>query len=385
MRQLMTDKPVILVVDDQPLNGELLEAQLIPQGYEVIQAASGQEALEILTGRQVDLILLDVMMPSMNGFDVCRIVKRKTGYLPVIMITALGSRDSRLKGIESGADDFLSKPFDSTELKLKVKNLLKMKSLYDKVENSYQEIKALDDMKDSLTSFIVHDLRSPLTGIMGYLGLLTMSKKLEKQDLAYVERATKSVKVMTDMISNLLDMAKMENNEVAINGEECKIEEILASAIKAMAPMISEKNIHLADKTSETIAWVKVQRDLIERIAQNLLSNAIHYTPERGNIQIESELAEKTKTVLISVSDSGYGIPDEHKQKIFDKFATVETKEKRIRGSTGLGLTFCKLAVELHGGKIWVEDRPGGGSVFRFTLPLSGVKIGVDKAAATNS
>ena len=370
----MKDKPVILVVDDQPLNIELLEAHLVPQGYEIIKATSGEEALMKLAGNQIDLILLDVMMPSMNGYEVCRVLKQKAEYLPVIMITALGSRDSRLKGIESGADDFLSKPFDSTELKLKVKNLLKTKSLYDKVENSYREIKALDEMKDSLTSFIVHDLRSPLTGIMGYLGLLSMSKKLEKQDLVYVERATKSVKVMTDMISNLLDMAKMENNEVVINAEECKIAEILSSAIKAIAPMISEKNIHLSDKTSETNARVNVQRDLIERIAQNLLSNAIHYTPGKGNILIESELAEKSKSVRVSVSDSGYGIPNEHKQKIFDKFATVETKEKRIRGSTGLGLTFCKLAVELHGGKIWVEDRPGGGSVFRFTLPLSEIK-----------
>jgi two-component system, sensor histidine kinase and response regulator len=370
----MKDKPVILVVDDQPQNIELLEAHLVPQGYEIVKAANGEEALEKLSGNQIDLILLDVMMPGMNGYEVCRILKRETDYLPVIMITSLGDRDSRIRGIESGADDFLSKPFDSTELKLKIKNFLKTKFLYDKVEKSYREIKTLDELKDSLTSFIVHDLRSPLTSIKGYLDLLSMSNNLEEQDLADVENAKQSVKMMIGMISNLLDMAKMENNEMEINAEDCELEEIVSSAIRVMAPMLNEKAIHLFNKTNETNARVKVQRDLIERMVQNLLSNAIRYTPEQGNILIESELDEKSKLVVASVSDSGYGIPKEHQQKIFDKFATVEAKEKRIRGSTGLGLTFCKLAVELHGGKIWVEDRNGGGSIFRFTLPLSGVK-----------
>ena len=367
----MKDKPLILVVDDQPLNIELLEAYLVPQGYEIVKAASGQEALAKITDRPIDLILLDVMMPSMDGYEVCRILKKKAEYLPVIMITALGSRESRLKGIESGADDFLSKPFDSTELKLKVGNLIKIKILYDKVEKDFREIKALDEMKDSLTSFIVHDLRNPLTGITGYLGLLAMSAKLEAQDLEYVERATRSVKIMTDMISNLLDMMKMENNEVKIIAEECTVEEIVSSTIKTVAPLANEKSIHLIDKTDRTKARVNVQRDLIERILQNLLSNAIHYAPVNGEIVVESKMDAKAGMVTVCVSDNGSGIPKEHKHKIFNKYATVETKEKRIRGSTGLGLAFCKLAVELHGGKIWVDDRPGGGSVFCFTLPLS--------------
>lgn len=135
-------------------------------------------------------------------------------------------------------------------------------------------------------------------------------------------------------------------------------------------PLLNEKSLHFFDNTRETKARVKVQKDLIRRIVQNLLSNAIRYTPKQGSIWIGSELDEKSKLAMVSVSDSGDGIPGDYQQKIFDKFSTVETKENRIRGSTGLGLAFCKLAVELHGGKIWVEDRSGGGSIFRFTLPL---------------
>ena len=146
----------------------------------------------------------------------------------------------------------------------------------------------------------------------------------------------------------MLDMAKMENNEMAIKAENCELEEIVSSAIKAIAPMINEKGIHLSEKTYGENARVKIQRDLVERILQNLLSNAIHYTPAKGDIMIESEVDEKSQSAVVSVSDNGSGIPKEHQHKIFDKFATVESKEKRIRGSTGLGLTFCKLH-PLHG------------------------------------
>ena len=367
----MKDNPVILVVDDQPQNIELLEAHLVPQGYEIITATNGEEALKIVSGKKIDLILLDVMMPGMDGYEVCRILKQEADYMPVIMITSLGDRDSRIKGIESGADDFLSKPFDSTEMKLKIKNFLKTKSLYDKVKKSYREIKELDALKDNLTSFIVHDLRNPLAGIKCYLDLLSISNNLREQDLADVKTAKQSANLMMGMISNLLDMAKMENKEMAVNAEDCELEEIVSSAVKAIAHMIKQKAIHLSDKTN---ARVKIQKDLIGRVMQNLLSNAIRYMPEQGNILIESEVDEKSKSVMVSVSDSGYGIPKKYHQKIFDKFSTVETKEKRICGSTGLGLTFCKLAVELHGGKIWVEDRNGGGSIFRFTLPLASIK-----------
>ncbi|MEI6424597.1 MAG: response regulator [Lentisphaerota bacterium] len=278
----MKDKPIILVVDDQPKNIELLEAYLVPQGYEIIQALNGEKALEKYSGNKIDLVLLDVMMSGMNGYEFCRILKRDANYLPVIMLTSLGDRDSRITGIESGADDFLSKPFDSTELKLKIKNLLKTKFLYDKVGKSFCEIKALCELKDSLTAFIVHDLRNPLSGIKGYLDLLSTSKNLQERDLSDVEQAKQSVKVMISMISRMLDMAKMENNEMAINADDCELAVLVSSAIRGMAPLINEKAIHLSDKINLTNTTVKVQRDLIERVVQNLLSNAIRYTLERG-------------------------------------------------------------------------------------------------------
>jgi two-component system sensor histidine kinase/response regulator len=377
-RPYMKDKPVILVVDDKPQNIELLEAQIVPEGYEIVTASNGADALKKVSDHKVDLVLLDVQMPGMDGYEVCRILKLETAkYLPVIMITSLGDRDSRMQGIKFGADDFLSKPLDSAELKLKIRNFLKTKFLYDKVEESYQQLKALDKMKDTLTSFIVHDLRNPLACLIYSLEFLLMSKDLKKEDLDDVEKAKQSAETMKGMISDLLNAAKMENNEMQVVAEDCSLKEIVSSAIKVMTPMNNGKTIHLINKTNELNISVKVQRDLIERVLQNLLLNAMRYTPEQGNVIVESVPYEGSDFVAVSVSDSGRGIPKEQQQKIFDKFSTVESKEARMRGSNGLGLAFCKLAVELHGGKIWVEDRNGGGSDFRFTLPLSGVnKVG---------
>jgi len=369
----MESKPLILVVDDQPQNIELIEARLVASGYETAKATNGEEALKKISGNQIDLVLLDVMMPGMNGFEVCKIIKNRTGYLPVVMVTALNDRNSRIKGIESGADDFLTKPIDAAELQLKINNLLKTKRLYENVEKDNREIKALSELKDNLTYFIIHDLRSPLTNIKGHLDLLAGSNKLLEEDMGYVKTAGQSVKVMIDMISNLLDMTKMENNEIVVNAEDCYLDDIVSSAVETIKPLLQENRIQLLYKSNEMHVKVKVQRDMIERVVQNLLSNAIHYVPKEGNIAIACETDEESKLATVSISDNGCGIPKEDRLKIFDKYATVEAKNKRMRGSTGLGLTFCKLAVELHGGKIWVEDRRGGGSIFGFTLPVSGV------------
>jgi len=370
----METKPVILVVDDEPKNIELLEAHLAPQGYEIIKADNGKEALAQLGGDQVDLILLDVMMPGMDGYEVCRALKKKTGYLPVIMITSLGDRDSRLKGIECGADDFLSKPFDSAELKLKIKNLLKIKYLYGKVENNCREIKALSGLKDDLTTFIIHDLRTPLTGIIGFLDLLLMSSDLTEPDRNDVEKTKQNSVTMLGMICDLQSMNKMENKELVVNAADCDLGSIVSSSVRVLLPMLNVKAIGLLDKTVGSGMRVRVQKDLIGRVVQNLVSNAIRYTPRQGIITIECEKDESSGMASVSISDSGTGVPGEQKLRIFDKYVTVESKNKRMSGSSGLGLAFCKLAVELHGGKIWVEDRSGGGSIFRFTLPVPGVK-----------
>lgn len=365
------EKSTVLIVDDEEKNLLLLRGLLHNFPYNLVEAQSGAEALEKVKEAAPDIVLLDVMMPGMDGFEVCRRLKQGEGYLPILMITSLNDRDSRLKGIESGADDFLSKPIDSTEVELKIRNFLRTKNLYDKLEKSYQELKELEEMKDNLSAFIVHDLRNPVAGTKGYLDLLSKSKNLKDQDLSDVGKAKQNVDVMIAMISSLLDITKMESNEMKISPEIGGLGEITTSAVRAVEPLLREKSIHLLDKTQGVRTQVRVQKDLIERVVHNLLSNAVRFTPKEGKITIESRPDEQVGFIVVSISDNGMGIPEEYRQKIFDKFATVEMKRSGSRSSTGLGLTFCKLAVELHGGKIWVEANEDGGSTFKFKLPLS--------------
>lgn len=365
----MSKKAKILIVDDEDQNLRLLEAVLLPEGYDVIMARDGGAALKAVKDSLPDVVLLDVMMPGMDGFEVCRRQKQENEYLPIIMVTSLDKRDSRLKGIESGADDFISKPIDSTELKLKIRNFLKMKNLYDMLETSYRSLKELEAIKDNLSFLIVHDLRTPLTGIKGYLGFIAQAKTMDEQYRSDVAKANQSVELMIEMISNLLDITKMESNELKISPETCGLETIVAGAVGTVESLLRHKSIRFLDEIKDKDVQVSVQKDLIERAIQNILSNAIRFTPENGEINIECSPDEPGFTV-VSISDSGRGIPEKYREKIFEKFGTVEMKKSGVRRSTGLGLTFCKYAVELHGGRIWVEDRDGGGSSFRFTLPV---------------
>ncbi|MEW6201519.1 MAG: response regulator [bacterium] len=371
----MSNKQKILLVDDEERNLKLLETLLSPQGYEIFKARDGEEAIRSAEEFSPDLILLDVMMPGMDGYEVCVRLRQEFDYLPIIMITALDTRDSRLRGIECGADDFLSKPVDSSELKLKVRNFLRAKSLYDRLEESYKSLKELETVKDNLISFIVHDLRSPLTGIKGYLDLLKKSKNIKGQDLSDVNNAGQNVELMMTLVSNLLDIKRIESNELRINPTVCDLAEMISTAVKTIEPVIIDKAIRLHNEIGGMNIRVNVQKELIERLIQNILSNAARFTLRGGEIKIAYGASDDPNFGVVTISDTGKGIPIEHRGRIFDKFATVEMGGgEGVRRSVGLGLTFCKLAIELHDGKIWVADGEKGGSAFKFTLPLSAKK-----------
>ena len=360
----------ILIVDDEEQILTLLESFLVSQGYKVIKANNGVDAIKAAEDSLPDLVLLDVLMPGIDGLEVCRRLKRGSGYLPVIMITALGDRDSRITGIGCGANDFLSKPLDLMELKLKVENFLRMKDYYDGLQESYQKLLELEKLKGNLIDFIIHDLRYPVTSIKGYLDLLGKSKGLRKQDLSDVNKAKQNVDLLMTMIFNFLDIKNMESGEMKITPEACDLWRIVASAVRVLKPLLEEQELGLVDETQSVNMRVMVQRDLIERVVQNILHNAIRYTPKGGKIRITGEPAYQPDYIVVSISDTGKGILEEHRELIFDKFRTVDMELSGGRRSTGLGLAFCKLTIELHSGKIWVEDREGGGTTFKFTLPL---------------
>lgn len=366
-------KPCILCVDDEPVNLKLVEAMMLPKGYEVIKAADGADALKKIKEHTIDLLLLDVMMPGMNGFDTCRLIKDDEQYrnIPIIMLTALRSKEDRVKGIAAGADDFISKPADKDELILKCRNMLRMKTYRDELEQKNADLQKLQKVKDSLTAMIVHDLKGPLGCIMGYLQMAMNPKHgLDTKVAEYLNQANVSVSSLSNMISTILDITRMEEGAMKIVKASFSVVDMLGKIDNMFRASVELEEKSLVLKICSDIT-VTSDCSLIERILQNLVTNALRYTT-RGKGIITVSVAEADDNVIFTVEDNGTGIPQEYHEKIFDKFAQVETRG--VGAAKGLGLTFCKMAAEALGGRIWVESEFGKGSRFVVEIPVRQTK-----------
>lgn len=357
--------PIVLVVDDNAQNVELLEAYLVPEKYDVVTAYDGVEALERVEERPPDIVLLDVMMPRMNGYEVCKTLKadEQTRFIPIVMITALKELEDKIQSIEAGADDFLTKPFNKLELLTRIRSLIRVKNLHDDLEQSYTELKELERAKESLTQMIIHDLKNPLTGIKANLEIVGMEELKETQEC--LEAAQRSCDLLFNMIQDLLDISKMEEGQLNLNLETFNIGEIVAAVAREYEHPAKAEEKEIVIEVAPDLPAISGDRNLLYRTLSNLLINAIKHTTRRGTITMRA--APEGDGIRVEVEDNGQGIPEEYRDRIFEKFGQVESRQ---RSGTGLGLTFCKMAVESHGGQIWVESQEGEGSNFIFTLPL---------------
>ncbi|MFH1664748.1 MAG: response regulator, partial [Candidatus Omnitrophota bacterium] len=361
-------------VDDNPLNVKLAADLLELNGYNVLKAVNGKEAIEITNKKKPDLILLDILMPGSDGYEICKIIKssKETQFIPIVMITALNGKEDKIKGIEAGAEDFISKPFDKDELLARVRSLLRMKMMHDELEYSYGKLKELETMKDLLTHMIVHDMNNPLMVIAGRLRVLAMDTQEEftekqKESLKAALRASKD---LIRMICDLLDINKMEEGKLKLNYENFRLDDIMKETVDQMRAIARDQDKDLSLDVIEGMPDISADRELIRRVMANLIDNAIKYTPPKSVVQVRVFYEKGDNKFYVQVKDPGEGIPEEYLNRIFDKFIQVETVE--ARAGRGLGLTFCKMAVEAHGGKIRAESEPGKGSVFTFTLPDKG-------------
>ena len=361
----------VLVVDDEAPNRLLLRDLLESRGHRVTEAASGEQALAQVAEELPDVVLLDVMMPGLDGFKVCRRLKENPGTAqsPVLMVTSLADRENRLRGIEAGANDFLNKPIDGRDVVLRTRNAVHTKKLYDQLQDRNDQLRELESMRDSLVHMIVHDMRSPLTAMQGFLELLEMmdGDGLSDNGAGFLRQARDSTDNLIDMVSSLLDVNKMESGEMPLSPEEC---DLAALAREATSKLSSLKGARvLSVHAPEEAEIVKCDPGLILRVIQNLLGNALKFTPDGGSVQAAIRPGEES--VRVVVQDTGPGVPPEYHEKIFEKFGQVEMREQKQKHSTGLGLTFCKLAVEAHGGQIGVDSEVDKGSTFWFELPLT--------------
>ena len=361
----------VLVVDDEVRNRELLRDLLELQGYFVAEAENGREALVLATQMMPHVILLDVMMPGMDGYEVCRQLKAhaETAPIPVLMVTALDERDDRLKGIEAGASDFLGKPVDAQDIVLRTRNAVYAKQLYDRMQESYRKLQELEQMRDSLVHMIVHDMRSPLMGITGNLEILEtcVSESLAEADKECLTDALDAARRLVEMISSMLDVSRLESGQMPLHLEACTLRQAAAEAVKLLGGLLRYSPVVVS--APQDGGAVTCDPAIIRRVLFNLLGNAAKYSPK--DCEIKLSIQRQGEALHVSVSDQGPGIPPELHTRIFEKFGQVGAGAKNKGYSTGLGLTFCKLAVEQHGGRIGVENRPGGGSTFWFTVPCA--------------
>lgn len=363
----------ILIVDDEERNRALLRAYLEPR-YVVQEASGGAAALSLLERTQVDLVLLDVMMPEVNGFVVCHEIKTRNagGYLPVILLTALTDQEDRNAGLSCGADDYLTKPIDRHELLLRVSAFLRIREQDAQIRRQLDDLRRLQDFKDDLVSLVVHDLRNLLLGVDGYLHLLR--RRLEEAEgrslVSFADNALEGVSRLRRLVEDLLEIRRLEEGELTIKREPAAVGSILTEATAMLSGIAAENGVSLHHE-HEGAQIVAVDRRFVQRAVENLLSNALKYSSAGSAVDVVGRTYNDE--IEIAVADRGPGVPDGYKQTIFERFGSAEPKFGSIRRGYGLGLYFVKLVAQAHGGDISVEDRDGGGAVFRLVLSADGM------------
>ena len=346
---------LILVADDIPANVELLLDQLNSLGYATTTAADGPSAVAPAFERHPDLCILDVAMPAgdlgvddrSTGFEVCRRIKRdpRTSRIPVIFVTALNDTSDRVRGIEAGGDDFLTKPHNRLVLGARVRSLLKLKAATDALEDSLRKLRELEKVRDDLMKMIVHDLKSPLTSILATL----------------------------EMLDDILEVARIEEANISLSLAPMAPGALLAELVHEWTHRFQQERTTTSVSVADDAPIFTGDKNLIKRVFSNLIQNAVTHSSHPVHLELNARRAGHG--VLFTVSDNGPGIPPEYHEVIFRKFGQVEMPRTPRTRSSGLGLTFCKLVVERHGGRIWVKSTEGKGSSFYIELPSDPLAI----------
>ncbi|MDX2271811.1 MAG: hybrid sensor histidine kinase/response regulator [Cyanobacteriota bacterium] len=360
----------ILVIDDDPTNFDVIEALLgiristsdKPFHYQLHYAASGREAIDSLEFYQPDLILLDVMMPDMDGIETCRQIKSMSMWqpTPIIMVTALNSKDDLARCLQSGADDFVSKPINGVELGARVLSMLRIKKQYDNLQNLLR-------LREDIVQMIIHDLRNPLTNILFGLDLLEKMPLTREQQAEKVTRIKKSGRQLQSLIDDLLLTAKMESGKLQLNLTEVDFGSLVRSVVLDFEEALAQKKIEFICDLPESSYLIQLDASLFRRVMDNLLSNAIKFSPTKGRITINITRPQQN-SITIAVADSGKGVPDNLKEKIFEKYEIGTPIQDTPQ--LGLGLAFCKMVVEAHQGQVRARNNQPTGTIFELTLPV---------------
>ncbi|NBD32272.1 MAG: response regulator [Cyanobacteria bacterium] len=355
----MNDYASVLIVDDEPNNFDVIEALLEGEPYKLYYAANASRALRWLEKNSVDVILLDVMMPEIDGITFCSYLKNNPNYqyIPIIMVTALTGKEDLARCLEAGADDFISKPLNWIELRSRLHSMLRIKQQYDHLQLLLQR-------REEMAEIIVHDLQNPVTSIVLSCEMLKFTN-LDQRQSKKVEQISIAGRRLEEQIQTLLTMAKLETGRLILNPISTALKPFLEKLVKEFNAIAAAKSITITLEIEADNDQAAVDSHLFSRIINNLLSNALKYSPRGKEIQVK--LLDTTETIILKVIDQGKGVSDQFKEKIFKKYETG-TQHSDVN-QTGLGLAFCQMAILAHGGKIYVKDNQPQGAIFTVEIP----------------
>lgn len=364
--------PTVLIVDDNLNNVKIIALTLRPLNYKIVITTNGNSAIEMVERTKPDIVLLDIMMPGMDGYETCKIIKSKkeNENIPVIFLTALNEKENIVQGFDAGGVDYITKPFNKDELISRVKTHLELKLTKDELLKTTNYLKEINAVKDKMFSIIGHDLRSPLGSVKMTLEFLshTVPENLDDDFKSTFKLLVKATDEVFSLLENLLGWAKSQSGNLAINREEIYLAELVNGIHQLYSGNLTMKKLEFINGVD---SGTTVFADLytVKSVFRNLVSNAIKFTPENGKITVRAKEAEGL--VQIEISDSGVGISAKDLPRLFDATQHFTTYGTNNESGSGLGLLLCRDFVVQNGGDIEVKSEQGKGTTFIIVLPVS--------------
>lgn len=384
----------VLIIDDTPLNQEILTEILGGEGYTLHFAADGETGLEKAASLKPELVLLDLVLPGIMGTDVLDILKRELPETMVILTTAYGSEETAIKALRLGVNDYIinKRPFDADEVREVVKRAVteahlrrenqrlqqevqvkneQLRQNYAELQSAYERLKELDKAKASFFSMVSHDLRHPIAVAKGYLELIrTGDAPLDDETRGYIQVAEQEMRYIAEMVDDVLDLSRMDAGYYHVDCQAMAVSSLLNQGRLAFRTQAAQRDISITVEPTDDLPLVSADSLRMGQVMSNLIENALKFTPTGGHITLAGKQMDDGG-IELTVRDTGVGIePGEH-EKIFDRFYRIKRGEQVEDKGSGLGLAICREIVRLHGGRIWAEGEMGRGSTFHLTLRIA--------------
>jgi two-component system sensor histidine kinase/response regulator len=364
-----TSLPRVLIVDDEPLARDTLEALLYLEGYQLLFATNGIDALQRMKELAPDVILLDVMMPQMTGFEVCQYLKKRGEFrhIPIILVTALDGSEELVRGLDAGADEFITKPVNSQELRARVRSMLRIKAQYDELAQTMH-------LREFLSNMIVHDMRNPLAAILLYIQLVKRKNNLIPEQAKYFDLIHTEAQQLSTFLDDILMLAKMEKGKLILTRSAVDMGKLVTELEQKYITLTASQSVKFVlIHTTDRAPTLTLDVGLFQRVLDNLISNALKFSQQDSKITLSIEYPRQANAqaiaplLRIQVMDEGPGIRPEDRERIFDKYEIVTMKQTG-QSQLGLGLAFCRMVVEAHGGRIFADNNTTKGAVLTIEI-----------------